>query len=77
MGDVGVEVRGLGHVFGSGDRRVEALGPVDLDIDAGELVCVVGPSGCGKTTLLKCMSGLLAPSSGQVLLHGEPVDGPP
>ena len=38
---------------------------------------MVGPSGCGKTTLLKCMSGLLPATTGQVLLHGKPIEGPP
>ena len=38
---------------------------------------MVGPSGCGKTTLLKCMSGLLPPTSGEVKLHNQRVDGPP
>jgi NitT/TauT family transport system ATP-binding protein len=38
---------------------------------------VVGPSGCGKTTLLKCMSGLLEPTSGAVHLRDQSVDGPP
>ena len=40
-------------------------------------MCVVGPSGCGKTTLLKCMSGLLEPTRGDVRLRGERVVGPP
>jgi NitT/TauT family transport system ATP-binding protein len=50
---------------------------VSFSIEEGEFVCVVGPSGCGKTTLLKCIAGLLRPSSGEVLLRGAPVTGPP
>ncbi|WFE42708.1 ATP-binding cassette domain-containing protein [Micromonospora sp. WMMD998] len=42
----------------------------------GELLCVVGPSGCGKTTLLKCLAGLLRPTSGLVEMEGSPVTGP-
>jgi len=67
----------LSKTYGEGDDAVEAIGDLDFEVREGEFVCIVGPSGCGKTTLLKCMSGLLPPSSGQVLLHDEPVDGPP
>ncbi len=67
----------LSKTYGEGDDAVEAIGDLDFEVQDGEFVCIVGPSGCGKTTLLKCMSGLLPPSSGQVLLHDEPVDGPP
>jgi NitT/TauT family transport system ATP-binding protein len=72
-----LEVRGLRQVYAARGRTVEALRDVTFSVRAGELVCVVGPSGCGKTTLLKCLSGLLAPSGGEVLVEGRPVGGPP
>jgi NitT/TauT family transport system ATP-binding protein len=54
-----------------------AIADIGFEVSEREFVCVVGPSGCGKTTLLKCMSGLLAPSAGRVLLHDRPVLQPP
>ena len=71
-----LEVRGLRKVY-EGTRTVEAIRDLTFSVDRGELVCVVGPSGAGKTTLLKCVSGLLAPTAGEVLLDGERVTGPP
>lgn len=53
-----------------------ALNGVDLEIKENEFVCVVGPSGCGKSTLLNIIAGLDVPSSGNVLLDGNPIDGP-
>jgi NitT/TauT family transport system ATP-binding protein len=67
----------LNKTYGEGDGAVEAIGDISFEVGENEFVCVVGPSGCGKTTLLKCMSGLLAPTAGKVELHGRPVDGPP
>jgi len=55
---------------------VQALKNVTLDLKAGELVSILGPSGCGKTTLLNIVAGFLAPSDGQVLLHGAAISGP-
>ncbi|KRA25442.1 ABC transporter [Microbacterium sp. Root61] len=75
--DVILHVDKLRKVYGSGDTAVEAIGNLDFTIGKNELVCIVGPSGAGKTTFLRCVSGLLAPTSGQVLLEGEPVTGPP
>jgi NitT/TauT family transport system ATP-binding protein len=72
-----LEIKGLTKTYGTGDRAVQAIGNVGFEVADGELVCVVGPSGCGKTTLLKCIGGLLRPSSGDVLLRGRRVTGPP
>jgi len=67
----------LKKTYGEGDAAVEAIGDLSFEVGENEFVCVVGPSGCGKTTLLKCMSGLLAPSGGTVHLHDARIDGPP
>jgi NitT/TauT family transport system ATP-binding protein len=58
-------------------RSTGAIADVSFRVTPGEFVCVVGPSGCGKTTLLKCLAGLLAPTSGEVLLDGQRVRKPP
>ena len=72
-----LKVEHLAKTYGEGDKAVEAIGDLDFEVNEKEFVCIVGPSGCGKTTLLKCMSGLLAPTGGEVRLRDEVVDGPP
>jgi NitT/TauT family transport system ATP-binding protein len=68
----------LHHIFGSGTpQEHHALGGVSLSVGETEFVSVVGPSGCGKTTLLRCLSGLMTPSSGTVTLHGRRVTSVP
>jgi osmoprotectant transport system ATP-binding protein len=70
-GDAVVPAIRLEHVTkrypGAEAPAVDAL---DLDVPSGELVAMVGPSGCGKTTILKMVNGLIAPSSGRVLIQG-------
>jgi NitT/TauT family transport system ATP-binding protein len=72
-----LKVQHLAKTYGSGDDAVEAIADLDFEVEEHEFVCIVGPSGCGKTTLLKCMSGLLEPTGGEVRLHDQRVDGPP
>jgi len=72
-----LEVSQLGKTYGEGESATHAIGSISFGIEEKEFVCVVGPSGCGKTTLLKCMSGLLEPSTGRVALKGRQVTGPP
>jgi NitT/TauT family transport system ATP-binding protein len=64
-----LEIRHLSKSYGD----THAIGDVDFTVGEREFVCVVGPSGCGKTTLLKCIAGLLAPTSGEVELEGDKV----
>ncbi|MGE0314256.1 MAG: ABC transporter ATP-binding protein [Lautropia sp.] len=73
-----IQARGLGkrYVAERSGRTVQALDAVDLDIEAGEFLCIVGPSGCGKSTFLQMVAGLEAASEGELLLDGRPVDGP-
>ncbi len=72
-----LKVTNLRKVYGSGEGATEAIADVSFEVAKGEFVCIVGPSGAGKTTLLKTVSGLMAPTAGEVMLGGEKVSGPP
>ncbi|MBC3387416.1 cyclic peptide export ABC transporter [Pseudomonas sp. SWRI12] len=50
-----------------------SLGPIDLTVQAGELIYIVGGNGCGKSTLAKLLCGLYIPQEGEILLDGKPV----
>lgn len=56
-----------------GTPDVVALSDVSFGVEAGSLTAIVGPSGSGKTTLLNLASGLDQPSSGEILIHGQPI----
>ena len=68
-----IRVQGLGKRYGA----LEVFRDVNLEVGDREIVSVVGPSGCGKTTLLRCIDGLIPPSSGVVQVGGEQVSSPP
>ncbi len=63
-----VSLRGVEKHFPVGRRTLQAVRGVDLDVAPGEAVALVGESGCGKSTLLRLISGLIPPSSGEVVL---------
>ena len=70
-----LQLRGVSKTFVSRGKEVQALTPVDLDIDAGEFVCLLGASGCGKSTLLSLIAGLDTPTTGTITANGQPVTG--
>ncbi|HEX6904944.1 MAG TPA: ABC transporter ATP-binding protein [Thermoanaerobaculia bacterium] len=68
-----IELRQLIRRLPSGDRELTILDRVDLAIQPGEFVAVLGPSGSGKSTLLALMAGLDRPTSGEILVDGDPI----
>ncbi len=64
-----LEVRGLVKEY----PGVKALQGVDLDVLGAEVHCLLGPNGAGKSTLIKCVSGVVEPTSGEILFEGEPL----
>jgi nitrate/nitrite transport system ATP-binding protein len=71
-----LELINVSKGFGEGIGRTEVLSNINLRIDKGEFVAIVGFTGSGKTTLIKLMSGLLAPDSGRILFNGDEINGP-
>jgi branched-chain amino acid transport system ATP-binding protein len=70
-GKYALELNGLRKNFG----KTEIIRGIDLKVEAGDRVAIIGPNGAGKSTLFNLISGRLAPTSGEVLLHGERIDG--
>jgi NitT/TauT family transport system ATP-binding protein len=58
-----------------GGGQIQVIAPVSLSVEPGMIVALLGPSGSGKSTLLRMLSGLAAPSAGDVLWHGQSLNG--
>ena len=68
-----LELRGICKRFSLGEKQVEILHGVDIDVRAGEFVAIMGPSGSGKTTCLEILGALSRPSEGSYSFEGQPV----
>jgi simple sugar transport system ATP-binding protein len=66
-----IELRDIKKSYG----QVYALGGVNLSVDRGEVVGLIGDNGAGKSTLIKILSGVVKPTSGEILVRGKPVTG--
>ena len=69
MGESVLSIRELGKSFGNH----EVLRRIDLEVHAGEIICIVGSSGSGKSTLLRCINRLEHQTTGKVLFHGREI----
>jgi len=69
-----LKIDNLTVCYKNGNKTVEALGPISIRIDTGDIYAVIGPSGCGKSTLLHVLSGVVKASGGCALLNDEAID---
>jgi len=75
MSNADIVIRGITKTFSLGAKSVEALRGIDLDINKGELVCIMGASGAGKSTFLHILGTVERPTSGQVTYEGRDIFG--
>ncbi len=71
-----LSLQGVGKTYTTGSNSFVALEDVNLDVAAGEFICLIGHSGCGKSTLMNMVSGFNLPTVGSVTLHGQPITAP-
>ena len=65
-----IELDGVTKIYGNGEVKVRALGPVDLLVEEGDFVAIMGPSGSGKSTMMNILGCLDVPSTGRYTLDG-------
>ena len=82
MTDNILQVRGLKKTYGGEKKKgikgltpkLDVLRGIDIDIQRGDVICLIGPSGCGKSTFLRCLNRLEIPTEGTVTFEGEEVN---
>jgi multiple sugar transport system ATP-binding protein len=72
-----LHIQGIRKTFGKGEKTVEVLKKIDIDVAPGEFLILVGPSGCGKSTLLNIIAGLEEPTEGAIRIGDRNVVGVP
>ena len=70
-----VELKNVEMRFGGDAEKLKVLEDINLTINEHDVVALLGPSGCGKSTLMRILSGLIRPSSGSVMVSGQPLRG--
>ena len=68
-----IKVHDLSFSYTQGGKLI--LKDINIDVDAGEFVCILGQSGCGKSTFLRLLAGLEKPTTGELLIDGKPIAG--
>ncbi len=71
-----LKMKDVSLTYQSLSGETKALEDITFSVSDGEFIAIVGPSGCGKTTILSLVSGLIAPSEGEIFINGEPVRKP-
>ncbi|HUB67424.1 MAG TPA: ATP-binding cassette domain-containing protein, partial [Candidatus Methylacidiphilales bacterium] len=70
------ELKNICKSYGIGSgRELKVLEQINLAIRPGEIVALLGQSGSGKSSILRCLTGLMQPSTGRVLRYGRPLEG--
>ena len=70
------EMRNVSKTFHlPGDKELKVLDNISLDVRRHDITAILGPSGCGKSTIVRILAGLIDPTIGDVLVHGQPLHG--
>jgi NitT/TauT family transport system ATP-binding protein len=71
-----IALSGVRKIYDGGRKPVEAVANASFTVEAGEFVSILGPSGCGKSTVLMMLAGLETPTSGGIVVDGQPMTSP-